>query len=218
MHGFFLIQKLVTVWIFSWVAWQHPQIAVRKVPTSQHYFRENGSDVVLPFLKASSFLQHLLDSYPWLLLGGLKPGDASQQLLTTFWKTYRPEHPSHEVYRREAAGEIKFGTTIPLLLHGDGARTLKNSRLKSSVFSQGLVWTPCTKTSIAVATPLPATLGLIYVILYHWSWTLKTIATWPISCSPPFHPRSTRTSQACSAPFLRPFPVTWDVFARRGLW
>lgn len=138
MHGFFLIQKLVTVWIFSWVAWQHPQIAVRKVPTSQHYFRENGSDVVLPFLKASSFLQHLLDSYPWLLLGGLKPGDASQQLLTTFWKTYRPEHPSHEVYRREAAGEIKFGTTIPLLLHGDGARTLKKQPLEVISFQPGI--------------------------------------------------------------------------------
>lgn len=102
----------------------------RKIPTSQHHFEENGSTVVLPYLKPSSTIKFLLDTDPWLLLGGLQPGDRAQTLLDTFWKAYRNEHPSHEVYTRERNGRISFKFTIPLLLHGDGARTLLKQPLE----------------------------------------------------------------------------------------
>ena len=102
----------------------------RKIPTSQHHFEENGNTVVLPYLKPSSTLKFLLDTDPWILLGGLQPGDGAQTLLDTFWKAYKYEHPSHEVYSREQNGMVSFKFTIPLLLHGDGARTLLKQPLE----------------------------------------------------------------------------------------
>lgn len=99
----------------------------RKVPTSYHLHEENGGNVQMPFIKPTSILKCLLDLYPWLLLGGLQPGRDAQQLLATFWREFKHDHPSHAVYRTE---NIKFEFTIPLLLHGDGARTLKKQPLE----------------------------------------------------------------------------------------
>ena len=86
--------------------------------------------VTMPYLKPSSVLQYLLDTDPWLLLGGLNPGDQAETLLETFWKAYKHEHPTHEVYKQKAEGKLCFRRTIPLLLHGDGARTLKKQPLE----------------------------------------------------------------------------------------
>lgn len=80
----------------------------------------------MPYLKPSSVLQYLLDTEPWLLLGGLVPGAGSEQLLNTFWNAYRHEHPSHEVFSRG----VDLKRTIPLLVHGDGGRTLKKQPLE----------------------------------------------------------------------------------------
>ena len=93
---------------------------------SHHLAGANGISINMPYHKPSSFLKHLMKTEPWLLLGGLQPGTDAQQLLKTFWDTYRCEHPTHEVYSR--ANDFKF--VIPLTLHGDGARTLKKQPLE----------------------------------------------------------------------------------------
>jgi len=83
--------------------------------------------VLLPYHKPTAVLKHLLSTEPWILLGGLKPGCQAQQLLQTFWDAYKLEHPSHEIFGTPG---IDFKFTIPLLLHGDGARTLKKQPLE----------------------------------------------------------------------------------------
>lgn len=103
------------------------QLYIRKISTTYHLYEENGASVQMPFLKPSLVLQCLLDHYPWLLLGGLQPSRDAQQFLATFWETFKHEHPSHEVYKRE---NVQFKFTIPIFLHGDGARTLKKQPLE----------------------------------------------------------------------------------------
>ena len=100
---------------------------VRKIPTSQHYFEQNQTNVLLPYHRPRDVLQYLLATEPWILLGGLKPGLQAQQMLQTFWDAFKYEHASHEVYSTPG---IDFKFTIPLLLHGDGARTLKKQPLE----------------------------------------------------------------------------------------
>lgn len=105
-------------------------IEIRKVPTSHHIFRENAEVVKLPFLKPSDMLQHLLREEPWLLLGGLQPGDQSCEMLTRFWQLYQGEHPTHAVYELEQRQQCDLSHCIPLLLHGDGGRTAKKQPLE----------------------------------------------------------------------------------------
>eukprot|EP00438_Fugacium_kawagutii_P008106 Skav222127 [mRNA] locus=scaffold1181:657045:658682:+ [translate_table: standard] len=101
----------------------------RKVPDSYHHFEENGHVVDLAYLKPRDMLNHLLSQYPWALLGGLQPGE-HQQLLSTFWRNYRKEHPTHAVFEMAANNEVQLQNTIPLVLHGDGGRTTKKQPLE----------------------------------------------------------------------------------------
>ena len=75
-------------------------------------------------------LEYLLQTHPWLLLGGLDPGEDSQALLEAFWETYKVEQLSHAVYEMAQAGRVNLAFTIPLVLHGDGGRTLKKQPLE----------------------------------------------------------------------------------------
>ena len=93
---------------------------------SYHLVEKNGFNVNMPYHSPRFLLKYLMESEPWLLLGGLPPGRDAQQLLETFWNAYRCEHPSHEVYSRQD----DFRVIIPLTLHGDGARTLKKQPLE----------------------------------------------------------------------------------------
>lgn len=102
----------------------------RKVPTSHHMFEENAETVRLPFLKPSDMLKHLLVQEPWLLLGGMHPGAAACEMLATFWRLYRREHPSHVIFSEEFTGQIGLDHTIPIMLHGDGGRTAKKQPLE----------------------------------------------------------------------------------------
>lgn len=95
-----------------------------------HKHSENGTTVELPYLKPTDVLSHLMDSYPWVLLGGLKPGLPSQQMLATFWKLYKEEHGSHAVYTMAENQQLNLEFTIPLVLHGDGGKTLKKQPLE----------------------------------------------------------------------------------------
>ena len=102
----------------------------RKVPNSYHYFEENGSCVDLPFLKGSDVLRYLLSAYPSVLMGGFNPGPQVQTLFKTFWKLYRVEHPTHQIFQLADQGVVDLSFTIPLVIHGDGARTLKKQPLE----------------------------------------------------------------------------------------
>lgn len=93
---------------------------------SYHLVEKNGFNVNMPYHSPRFLLKYLMESEPWLLLGGLPPGRDAQQLLETFWNAYRCEQPSHEVYSRQ--DDFRF--IIPLTLHGDGVRTLKKQPLE----------------------------------------------------------------------------------------
>ena len=73
-----------------------------------------------------TFLRYLLNWYPSLLLGGFEPGVEAETMLSTFWKQYRLNHPSHAVFSQNFAKH----RCIPLNLHGDGARTQKKQPLE----------------------------------------------------------------------------------------
>ena len=103
---------------------------LRSIPTSYHQFEENGSCVQLPWLRPSDSLRYLLSNEPWLLLGGLQPGQEAQKLLTTFWDLYRNEHGSHAVYKMASENQVRLSHTIPVFLHGDGGRTQKKTPLE----------------------------------------------------------------------------------------
>ena len=74
-------------------------------------------------------LEHLLSAYPWVLLGGVQPGE-HKELLSSFWKAYRWEHGSHAVYQLAEENKVNLECTIPLALHGDGGRTQKKQPLE----------------------------------------------------------------------------------------
>ena len=94
-----------------------------------HCFEENGVVVNLPYLKPCDMLKLLLGTYPWTLLGGVQPGEHTQ-LLSSFWRHYKHEHGSHDVYQQAENGELLLSNTIPIVLHGDGGRTTKKQPLE----------------------------------------------------------------------------------------
>ena len=86
--------------------------------------------VRLAYLRPTDILRYLLTNEPWLLLGGLKPGQEAQKLLSTFWQLYRNEHGSHEVYKMASDDKVRLDHTIPVFIHGDGGRTQKKTPLE----------------------------------------------------------------------------------------
>ena len=92
--------------------------------TNIHF--ESGEVVELPYLKPTDTLKVLLSDYPWLLLGGCKP-DESQQLLLSFWDAYRLEHGGHAVFNYDRE---RLAKTVPMTFHGDGGRTQKKEPLE----------------------------------------------------------------------------------------
>ena len=103
-----------------------------RIPVSQYVHVEGGGTVSLPWIRPSDVLLHLMEFYPWLLLGGCSPGRKVEQMLDEFWKRYRINHPTHQVFQ---ASDEKLKRTIPLALHGDGARTQKKT-----TFGGGFPW------------------------------------------------------------------------------
>ena len=97
------------------------------VPISVHRHVGNAGAVVeLPFLKPSDVVAVLMRMFPWVLLAGHCVQEAPA-LLRTFWESYRKFQPWHPVYEDLDADN---GFTIPLVLHGDGARTQRKQPLE----------------------------------------------------------------------------------------
>ena len=84
-----------------------------------------GSSEVVPFLKISKFISHLLRRYPALLFGGHSVGSEAEHLLETFWLHYREGHPEHAVFEKFPKEQWRY--VIPVALHGDKGRTYKKS-------------------------------------------------------------------------------------------
>ena len=93
------------------------------IPISSYVHEEDGRSVVIKWLRPSNILRYLLSWYPSLLLGGFEPGVEAEAMLSTFWKQYRLNHPSHAVFGQNFASH----RCIPFNLHGDGARTQKTT-------------------------------------------------------------------------------------------
>ena len=60
----------------------------------------------------------------------MSPGEGARDMLATFWRLYQEEHPSHQVFALAAEGKVALNATVPLLLHGDGGRTVKKQPLE----------------------------------------------------------------------------------------
>ena len=105
------------------------------IPVSSLVYQESGNTVVMPWLRPTSILTVLLEKHPWLLLGGLPPGDDAKKMASAFWQCYKLSHPSHKGLQHP---EERLQMTVPLALHGDGARTLKKQPLE--VVSLEAVW------------------------------------------------------------------------------
>jgi len=96
------------------------------IRVSTYVHEEDGRSVPIKWLKPSDILRFLLEKYPSLLLGGLEPGAESEAMLSSFWEQYRFNHGSHAVF----AANDPLHRTIPLSLHGDGARTQKKQPME----------------------------------------------------------------------------------------
>lgn len=96
------------------------------IPISSYVHEEDGRSVAIKWLRPSNILRYLLNWYPSLLLGGFEPGVEAETMLSTFWKQYRLNHPSHAVFSQN----FDKHRCIPLNLHGDGARTQKKQPLE----------------------------------------------------------------------------------------
>jgi len=94
---------------------------------SKYVHEEDGSVVSLPWIRPSSLLLYLLTSYQWLLLGGCEVVEQAEAMLQSFWDNYKVNHPSHTVFNRSP---LPLKRTIPVALHGDGARTQKMQPLE----------------------------------------------------------------------------------------
>ena len=91
---------------------------------------EGNHTAVLPYLKPRNVLATLLKEDPWLLLGGLNVGQEAHQVLKTFWATYKAQHPTHRIFGLAEQGQVDLAWTIPIMLHGDGGRTVKKQPLE----------------------------------------------------------------------------------------
>ena len=92
--------------------------------------REGAHVVEMPYLRPRDTLACLLKGDPWLLLGGMNPGPDTNVMLQTFWGAYKLSHPSHQVFVMAEQNQVDLSWTIPVMLHGDGARTVKKQPLE----------------------------------------------------------------------------------------
>ena len=91
-----------------------------------HVHREGPHVVEMPYHRPRTILATLLAEEPWLLLGGLDPGPDAHTMLSTFWKAYKIQHPTHKIFTMG----LDLSRTIPMMMHGDGARTTKKQPLE----------------------------------------------------------------------------------------
>ena len=97
-----------------------------RISTYVHVEDGETASVSVSWLRPSDVLRHLLTKYPALVLGGCATDDAAEAMLETFWAQYERNHPTHHVFMDRNA----LRRTIPMCLHGDGARSQKKLPLE----------------------------------------------------------------------------------------
>ncbi|CAK8995140.1 unnamed protein product [Durusdinium trenchii] len=80
-----------------------------------------------PFIKLSSWAQHLLDTnrLPKQFVG-VKSLEKMQPVLVEYWRRFKQLRPNHRVFELEAAGTISLSNCIPYYSHSDEGRSFKH--------------------------------------------------------------------------------------------
>ena len=77
-----------------------------------------------PVLSLREWANFLVQKNCFHITAGLLRPDPDRQaaIFQKFWEIYRETHPSHDIYKMSAAGEISLAHTCPVLYHGDEGR------------------------------------------------------------------------------------------------
>lgn len=86
-------------------------------------------EVDIPVLKLRSWFQYMLGNNCLHIMTGLMRPDVKREraILRRFWALYKTWDPEHDVFAKEARGELCLERCIPLCLHGDEGRSRKHS-------------------------------------------------------------------------------------------
>lgn len=105
-----------------------------KVPMSKLVHKDvHGHEIVINYIKPSSFVRFLVDKCPELLLGGVMTLDAGCSQLEAFWKNYEYFHPSHRLFTDR--NDIRSTrNTFPVCFHGDEGRGKKKGNTCVTMF------------------------------------------------------------------------------------
>lgn len=96
------------------------------IRVSTYVHVEDSETASVSWLRPSDVFRHLLTKYPALVLGGCAANDAAEAMLETLWAHYERNHPTHHVFMDRNV----LRRTIPMCLHGDGARSQKKQPLE----------------------------------------------------------------------------------------
>ena len=110
-----------------------------RVPISFLEVQQSSSQdsIMLPYLKITDFLKHLLNKFEEALFAGQKAdSDAARDLCRTFWGRYESYHRNHVAFK-DLDDEDRCHT-VPIAVHGDKGRSLQKSPI--FVFSFECVW------------------------------------------------------------------------------
>ena len=99
------------------------------LPVEMSFLQTKNAQLRVPVFKLSSWADFMMQNNCWHVLTGLRRPDEkrSQDILDAFWKQYRLEHPSHQIFQLARDGAIDLRRTIPTVLHGDEGRGRKHS-------------------------------------------------------------------------------------------
>ncbi|CAK9055791.1 Uncharacterized protein SCF082_LOCUS30127 [Durusdinium trenchii] len=88
-----------------------------------------GPDVSIPLLRLRDWFAFLLKHNCSHMLAGLVRPDSRREsaILCRFWALYKTWDPEHEIFAKEARGEVSFSSCVPLCFHGDEGRSRKHS-------------------------------------------------------------------------------------------
>ncbi len=93
-----------------------------QIPISD--FKAKDPKLRIPLLSLRDWCKFFLDNNCWHITTGLMAPDPKRTEVQwgTFWRLYRKQCPSHEIFVRADNGDINLETTAAILLHGDEGR------------------------------------------------------------------------------------------------
>ncbi|CAE7787053.1 unnamed protein product [Symbiodinium sp. CCMP2592] len=79
----------------------------------------------VPHLRLTDMLGHLLNHHEEVLFGGLRFGNAAENLLSEFWARFQSHQKDHVIF--ESIPESERCRCVPIMIHGDKGRTLQKT-------------------------------------------------------------------------------------------